>query len=495
MYISKTDYLEYTFCKKNLWLKKHKPELFLGVELSEFEKKIIEEGNAADKAARNLFSEGILIDFVGTSGVEITRDTLAKKPGVVFQGAFLVDDFFVQADILRFNDVLDGYELFEVKATNSVSRKVPHHHVNDLAFQKIVIEKSGLKIVRAGVIHLNGEYKMTGNQVDYRELFIIEDLTDEVLEAEEDVRAQMMHLKNYVNDTEESGCECIYKGRSAQCTTFQYSNPEVPEYSVHDLVRIGSSKRLLANWVDKGIYALEDIDDQKKLTEGKLLQYQAYIRGKPLIFHDAIAEDLNALEFPLHFFDYEGYSSAIPLFAGFGAYEQVPFQYSLHILHSDGRLEHKEFLITNPENDLTLPLIEKMRADFYDQGSVLAWHKSYESQRNSKLAELHPNHAEFLEDLNDRMYDLKEIFSKNNYVDARFKGSASIKNILPVLVPELSYKKLNVQKGDQAVERWEKLIDKNTPKEEKEQITKDLLEYCKLDTMAMVEIYNVLKGL
>jgi hypothetical protein len=93
------------------------------------------------------------------------------------------------------------------------------------------------------------------------------------------------------------------------------------------------------------------------------------------------------------------------------------------------------------------------------------------------------------------MFDLMTIFSENLYVDARFKGSASIKNVLPVLVPELTYKVLNVQKGDQAVERWEKMINPNTPKEEKEQIAKDLLEYCALDTMAMVKIYRFLQQL
>src|SRR3989338_2131394 len=212
--------------------------------------------------------------------------------------------------------------------------------------------------------------------------------------------------------------------------------------------------------------------------------------GKQLINHSAIEEVLSELEFPLHFFDYEGYSSAIPRFDGFGAYEQAPFQYSLHILNKDGELEHREFLITEPTDDLTLPLIERMRKDIGDTGTVVSWHKSYESERNNKLAELHPNHTSFLEGLNDRMFDLKEIFSKDLYVDARFKGSASIKNVLPIVVPHITYKALGIQKGDQAVERWEKMIDPETPQKEKDQIAKDLLEYCKLDTFAMVEIWS-----
>ncbi|OFX81527.1 MAG: hypothetical protein A2X20_06165 [Bacteroidetes bacterium GWE2_40_15] len=491
MHITKTDYLEYTFCKKNLWLKKHKPELFDGVELSEFEKKIIEEGNDADEAARNLFPDGKLVEIVGTNAVPITKSILATKPSAVFQAVFLDDLFFIQADILKFNEVLGGWELYEVKATNDVKRTVPHHHVNDLAFQKSVIERCGIKIVKAGVIHLNGEYRKHG-KVNYDELFIIVDLTDEVLEAETGVREQMTDLKTYLSMPEEKGCECLYRGHNAQCTTFRYSNPEVPEYSVHDINRIGASKKLFYDWIDRGIYAIEDIDNPEELTGAKKAQYEACKFGKPIIDHEAIKEALGTLVFPLQFFDYEGYSSAIPRFDGFGAYEQTPFQYSLHTLHKDGTLEHREFLITNPSSDLTLPLIEQMRKDFDDNGSVISWYKSYESQRNNKLAEIHPDHADFLEAMNDRMFDLYDIFSKSYYVDARFKGSASIKKVLPVLVPKLTYKTLNIQKGDQAVERWEKLINPATPQEEKNQISKDLLEYCKLDTFAMVEIYRFL---
>ncbi|HBU28000.1 TPA: hypothetical protein DEB00_02680 [Candidatus Uhrbacteria bacterium] len=492
MNISKTDYLEYTFCKKNLWLKKHKPELFVGAELSEFEKKIIEEGNLADEAARHLFPNGTLMEMVGRKAVAPTQAVLSTNPPVLFQGAFVWDDFFVQADVLQFNTVLGGWELFEVKATNDVKREVPHHHVNDLAFQKTVLEQSGLNVVKTGVIHLNGEYRQQG-KVDYNALFTIVDLTDEVLTAELEVQEQMTDLKTYLRMEEEKGCECLYRGRNAQCTTFCYSNPQVPEYAVHDINRIGGSKKMFYDWIDRGIYTLDEIDNPQALKGAKKAQYDAYITGRPLINHTAIQKAFAGLVYPLQFFDYEGYSSAIPRFDGFGAYEQVPFQYSLHTLHEDGTLDHKEFLITRPEGDLTRALVERMREDFDERGSVISWYKSYESQRNHKLAELHTDHAPFLEALNDRMFDLMEIFSKNYYVDAKFKGSASIKNVLPVLVPELTYKALGIQKGDQAVERWEKMIHKATPQEEKDSIARDLLAYCKLDTLAMVEIYRFLQ--
>ena len=494
MHITKTDYLEYTFCKKNLWLKKHKPELFAGIELSEFEKKIISEGNDADEAARVLFPGGELVGVVGTNSVPITELLMKNGVKTIFQAGFLFGDFFVQADILNWNDELSGWELFEVKATNNVKRTVPYHHVNDLAFQKNVLEGAGLKVVKAGVVHLNGEYRRHG-ETNLHELFIKEDLTDEVAEAQAGVREEMGQIKTYLEMPEEKGCQCLYRGRNAQCSTFVYSNPEVPEYSVHDIARIGASKKLLYDWIDRGIYAIEDIDNPNKLSGSKGAQYSAYMAGKPIIDHTAIKEELDALKFPLQFFDYEGYTSAIPRFDGFGAYEQTPFQYSLHIMYEDGTVEHREFLITEPEGDLTKALVERMRADFDENGTVISWYKSYESQRNKKLAELHPEHALFLEAMNDGMFDLMTIFSKNYYVDSKFKGSASIKKVLPVLAPELSYKTLNIQKGDQAVERWEKMIAQDTPQAEKEEIATNLLTYCKMDTWAMVRIYQVLREL
>ncbi len=494
MQITKTDYLEYTFCKKNLWLKKHKPELFEDVELSDFEKKIIEEGNIADEEARHLFPLGILVDRHGQDAVDDTKQYIKKKQKVIFQATFAEDVFFIRADILVYDKEKDGYELYEVKASNDVKRKEPHHYINDLAFQKSVIEKSGLNIVKTGVIHLNREYKKVG-KIDYHQLFVTVDLTGEVLENQEKVQGQMEDIKTYLNMPEQKGCECLYRGRNAQCTTFKYSNPDVPDYSVHDINRIGASKKLLYDWIDKGIYSLEDIDNANELTGAKKAQYDACLIDKPIVDQTAIKKTLDKLVFPLYFFDYEGFVSAIPMFDGFGAYEQIPFQYSLHIMQEDGNIEHREFLITNPEGDLTRPLVERMKQDIDPNGTTIAWYSSYEKQRNTKLAELHPDYAEFLESINENMFDLMTIFSKNYYIDPAFKGSFSIKKVLPVIVPELTYKSLNISKGDQASERWERLISKDTPLEEKKQIEEDLLIYCKMDTWAMVKIYEFLKRL
>ncbi|PIR03780.1 MAG: hypothetical protein COV59_03855 [Candidatus Magasanikbacteria bacterium CG11_big_fil_rev_8_21_14_0_20_39_34] len=492
MYITKTDYLEYLFCKKNFWLKKHKPELFEDIELSEFEKKIVEEGNIADETARHLFPEGVLVTTHEQEALEDTNQYIDTHEKVIFQGAFFVDSFLIRADVIVWDEILGGWELYEVKATTKVKREQLHSHIKDIAFQKEVLTRSGLSVVKSCIIHLNGEYKRR-KDISWRDVFVIEDVTDEVKEVVDEVSMEMDEMKKAMNMPEGSGCACIYRGRSNQCTTFAYSNPKVPEYSIHDLHRIGLSKKKLEAWVDEGVFALEDIPNTSILNDKQALQVQTYLSGEPFIDRDKIRKEIESLEYPLYFFDYEGYGTAIPEFQGYGTFEQVPFQYSLHIMHENGEIEHREHLVRQKRSDIAGSLVKQLAEDIGPKGSIISWHKSYEVGRNNTLARIYPSHTHFFEDMNDRMFDLESIFLNQLYVHPDFKGKTSIKKILPVLVPELTYDKLSVKAGDQAMERWEYMLSEEC--EDEEAIYHDLLEYCKQDTWAMVKIYEELLAL
>ena len=153
-------------------------------------------------------------------------------------------------------------------------------------------------------------------------------------------------------------------------------------------------------------------------------------------------------------------------------------------------MTHKEFL--EREARLPLPLVEQMQTDIGAVGSLVSWHASFEKARNREMAERFPNKSDFLTGINDRMLDLEDVF-KADYVDARFDGSTSIKKVLPVICPELSYADLDVQDGASAMESWMQMVKADA--EEAEQISNALLSYCERDTFAMVEIYRFLTGL
>jgi hypothetical protein len=176
---------------------------------------------------------------------------------------------------------------------------------------------------------------------------------------------------------------------------------------------------------------------------------------------------------------------------GYSTNQQIVFQYSLHILENDGTLTHHEYLANDFET-ATSGLLEHMQTNIGPVGSVIVWNESFEKGRNDELAEIHPEYAEFLEDINNRVYDLMLVFKKD-YLHPSFYGSASIKKVLPVLVSELSYKSLGVQDGTMAMSEWERSVQSSLDKDTKEQIRINLLQYCELDTLAMVEIYKKLE--
>ena len=486
--LSKTDFLLYRECPKNAWLKLHKPKVYYSNELSEFEKTIIETGNEVESVARKIFPSGVLIKGRDKEDRVKTLKLVAQKSETIFQAVFVKDQLFAATDILQFDQKSKKWLLIEVKASNSVKDKI---HLYDLAFQTILLKKIGLELESVNILHLNPKYIRNG-ELDIFKLFVADNATDKVNElipqVEEEIQSALKYLSQ---ETEPSGfCSCIYKGRSAHCTTFSYSNPQVPEYSVHDIARIGVSKAKLTELIDGNIFNIQDIPEYIELSDIQKNQVNAHITKRPLIRRDMINSELENLVYPLYFLDYETFPAAIPRFDGFSPYQQIPFQYSLHIVESaESEPKHLEFLHTGT-GDPGPTFAESLKKDIGPIGTVVVWNKKFECKINEELARRIPSMKKFIENVNNRVYDLMDVFSKQYYVHHNFQGSTSIKYILPVLAPELSYKQLEIQEGGTATQRWNELTTGNLSDSEKETIAKNLREYCKLDTFAMFKIWE-----
>ena len=328
--LSKTDFILYRECPKNVWYKIHKPDVYSQSELSEFEKSIMETGNEVELVARKLFSTGILIERRDTKAQETTQDYIAKKQEVLFQPIFVKDGYLAAIDILKFEPETKDYSVYEVKSTSGIDEKVHYH---DLAFQINLLRKCGLKINKAYLIHLNSEYTRSG-ELDIAQLFKVVDVSNEVESVSDGVATEMEEALKYLSqDTEPNGfCCCIYKGRSRHCSTFQHANTEVPDYSVHDIARIGNSKAKLKELIDNNIFHIDKIPAHIKLTDIQQSQVDTYVLNKVLVDKEKIKAEFDTLTFPLYFLDYETFPAAIPRFDNFSPYNQIPFQYSLHIL-------------------------------------------------------------------------------------------------------------------------------------------------------------------
>jgi len=479
-------------CPKNAWLKVHKPDIYYASELTEFEQSIIDSGIEVEEVARGLFPGGILILGRVEEALQETQERLAAKAPTLFQPIFERDGFLAAVDVLEFNGKTGNCYIREIKS----STKPKEEHLYDVAFQTLLLRRVGLKVEGVSMIHLNPDYVRLGD-LDLANLFAAADMTGKVDEIAQTVAREMEEARTYLlSDAEPSGpCSCIYRGRSRHCSTFRYSNPHVPEYSVHDISRIGNSPKKLKEMIDAGVFALENIPTHIQLSDIQQAQVRAYNSGETVIKKEAIAGELGKLEFPLFFIDYETHPSAIPLFDRYSAYDDIPFQYSLHIVSSLGEEPiHKEFLHVAPKDPTEL-LVSSLQDNIGSIGTIIVWNKTFESGINKDIARRFPEAQGFIANFNDRIYDLKDIFSKQYYVHRNLWGKVSIKNVLPVLAPHLNYSSLDIQEGGAASVAWKKIVWGQIGEEECNRLSEALKEYCAMDSYGMYAIWRALRDM
>lgn len=491
MRLTKTDYLIYFECGKNAWVKIHKPDIYFSCPPSQFDLALLEMGNDVDVLARDLFPGGMLVE--SRDDVEYTMKLIRDRTPVIYQPVFENDTFKAASDILVWNDIAEGYDIYEVKASNSGEDKNANDktYLHDIAFQYVLLKELSIPLNKLYLIRLNREY-CRGSSLNIEELFTKEDFTERVLQIADHVKNDMRQAHDVLSSEDEpfGSCPCIIRGRSAQCTTFSYSNPHVPEYSVHDIARIGSSKKKLQDLVDRSILSIHDIPDDYQLSAPQQNQVLVAKDGQTIICNEEIRSFLQDLRYPLSFLDYETFPAGIPRFSGYHPFDQIPFQFSLHILEEDvEECSHSEFLFSDSSNP-DRELIEALKVAMPLKGSVVVWNKSFEMTINSKLGERNPEYKNFLEDINSRIVDLKEIFDKQYFVHADFRGRTSIKRILPVLAPELSYKTLDIQEGATASDTWNKIVSGEYSKDVAMEKIQSLKTYCGLDTYAMYAIWK-----
>ncbi|HUC20532.1 MAG TPA: DUF2779 domain-containing protein, partial [Candidatus Polarisedimenticolaceae bacterium] len=405
---------------------------------------------------------------------------------VIFQASVLTNRrLYARADVVIKQD--DGsWHIYEIKSAT----KVKPEYIHDLAFQKIALEESTYSISATYIVHINSHYVRQG-ELDSQQLFVQTDVTDQVTKITGRTRERIKDALKIISlpacpDDSPAFGSNWYAWRD----NYRFLHPEIPDTSIYNLTRLKPEQ--LSGLLKRGISDMLDIPAAFELGPQQKAQLIALKAGEPVIHPVKIAVRLARLRFPLYFFDYETVGSGLPAYDGTRPYQQVPFQYSLHILDKpEGKLRHTEFLATGSANPMPA-LLEQMKHDIGPEGSVIVWYKGFEMGVNDAMAVIYPEYKAFLKQVNKRVFDLMEIFSNFYYSDAAFGGSASIKKVLPVVVPELSYGNLAIQKGDVASKLWEQTAKGKITGGEAEQIYENLRIYCGQDTLAMVRIYEFL---
>jgi CRISPR/Cas system-associated exonuclease Cas4 (RecB family) len=487
--LTKTDFKEFLICEKCLWLKKKKPELYVEGEVSGFLKKLIKEGYEVEDYFQKRFPEGVLSKGDNRELAERTKE-LVKEKKTIFQATFeTAEGLLVKVDVLDFNQEMGKWDLYEVKAASEMKKDLFHNHPKDIAFQKVVLEKSGLEVSRSFLVFLNKEYVRRG-ELNLEKLFVCQEMDELIEEIREETEGQIEKAVEAlkIDEVDLKGCECLYRSHGQRCDCFELFNPQVPKYSTAHIV--GGKK--LVNLVNDDVFDVKEIPDDFPLTKIQKTKVDLQKTGLPKIRQEKVEGLLGALHFPLYFLDYETFGKAVPVLDGYKPNQQMVFQYSLHVLGEDGELKHFEFLAKDLKS-ATKDLLKSMRENIGPVGSVVVWNESFEKGKNKELMELHPEHRDFLENLNERVFDLMVVFKKY-YLSPDFYGSASIKKVLPVMCPGFSYSDLEVQDGTMAMDAWGKTIFEDLAESEVNEIRQNLLKYCELDTLAMVKIFEKLKN-
>ncbi|WP_415250984.1 DUF2779 domain-containing protein [Sulfurimonas sp.] len=489
MNLSKSLYTRGIQCSKALWLKKHKSSVLSLPNASA--EAIFETGNIVGDLACELFPNGKKVGF-GKGFEEMlytTKQYIEEDTSNIYEATFAYDGILVMLDILHIDG--DGISIYEVKSSTSVK----DIYIHDVSIQYYVLKHLGFNIKSANVIHLDNSY-VRGDELNIGELFSVVDVTQEVQSLQANIPHILGEFENYLSDkTTEPDIDIGKHCKNPyECDAKDYCwrvQRSIPEYSVFNIFNLGSKKQV--ELYEKGIVDIKDVPDSFAMTAKQAQAVSNYKSGVTHIDKELIEEFLNTFTYPVYHLDFETFQQAIPEFKGISPFMQIPFQYSLHIEHEDGRLEHCEFLAQDGEDPREL-LAQKLCEDIPRDVTVLAYNMGFEKGVIRKLASNYPELSEHLLCIHDNIKDLMTPFGQKHYVTPSMNGSYSIKYVLPALVPEMqnAYKELDgVQNGGEAMNAFANMS--KLGEVEKEQMRNSLLEYCKLDTLAMVRVLGKLK--
>ena len=483
-HLSKSRFVAGWLCPNELWWRVHEPdapELVPDVSLQDR----LNQGNEVGELACTYVPGGVLIDLPHNEVDErlaMTREALDGDAPAIYEASFLADNVFVAVDILERTG--NGYSMIEVKS----STQLKDEHLPDAAIQTHVLRQSGLDVRRAEVMHLNNQCRYP----DLGDLFTRVDVTEQIRPLLPDVPDQIAQQMALINGPEpeiEIGHQCF--GRR-ECPFKGRCWPDMSGDHVGSLSGVGPKK----TWelMQRGYHSIHDLTPDVKIPRAAERQVRAVKKNK-MIIGRGFAEAMQQFAGTLAFLDFETVSRAIPVWDGCWPWQQVPVQFSCHVQTTHGEVTHHEWLAQpgrDPREELALAMIEACRG----ADKVVAWYASFERTRIDELIEALPHLADELRSINERLVDPHRVV-KDYVYDPAFHGSFSIKNVLPALVPELSYGALEISEGATAsVELSRFLFQSDTiSQEETEKLRHALLEYCKLDTWACVRLLEKLREL
>ena len=492
--ISKSKFMAGVQCPKREYLQVRHPELTEDVDEGR-----LQQGTEVGSLARGAFPGGVLVTADHKHLSDAIRDTreLAtnREVPVIFEAAFEHSCVLVRVDVLKRNG--KGFHLTEVKS----STKIKPEHTDDVSIQKYVIEGCGVQVNDTNLMHLNRDYVYDGtlgadgqSVYDLSRLFATEELQpygDGQVSRTLDNQFRVLAQPQPPNVEPAVECTSPY-----YCEFYDHCHPVWGDNDVRSLPIAACKIEVLRS---AGITSIDQLPGLIALREcfhltKKECRFALGAKGKGVRIAPDLAAELETLRYPLYFMDFETVFPALPLFAGLRPYDQLPFQWSVHVLDKVGaEPKHYEFLATDT-NDPRREFITSLCAALGESGHIVVYNQTFESLRLSELGSWLPEFAGRIKNIQSRLWDLYPAVRKHVYHPA-FGGSYSLKFVLPAIVPQMSYEGMEVANGTDAGVAWESLVRGGLDQTERDRIEKALRSYCGQDTLALVRLVEALRSI
>ena len=481
--LSKSRFTAGLQCRRQLWWRVHEPRA-PELQPDDALQAVFDMGNRVGERARQEFPNATLIDFDyrrPLASLRPTRQAIDAGAPAILEASFFEDGIFVAVDALSKEG--NGWVLTEVKATS----RVKPQHIPDAAVQAHVVEKAGLQVVRVELMHLNREHR----HPDKGPLFTRADITAEVAELRAKISAEaraQLHMLAGPIPTVAPGPHCT---SPYACPFLARCTAAAPDHAIDELNGIRTTA--LAELRDAGVETVDQIPSDFPLKP-LWARHRAAVRANDIIVEPGLAEALAAYRYPIAMLDFETVSPALPVWDGCSPFGPVPVQFSVHTIHESGEVSHSAYLAEG-QGDPRPQLAKALAAALEGAATILAWHASVEKRCLTELAEASPEHAPALLQARDKTDDLL-IVVKNHLYHPDFRGSFSIKNVVPALLPDMSYDQLEVADGQAASSLLEAVLCR--PEElgpsKCNTLRTQLEAYCEHDTAVMVELFDALRG-
>jgi len=479
--LSKTKYLTGLQCPRLIWIEIHEPENI--PETDPVTQHIFDQGYLVGELAKKLFPGGIDVpqdNFMGN--IDVTKELL-KERKALFEAGIRAGELYSRVDILSPAGE-EGWDIVEVKSSTSVKDV----HINDVAYQRYCCSQSGLNIRKCYLALINNQYVRDG-KIDPEGLFNIHEVTDQVEEASAGIQDRIDDILEVINQETcpemiiGPHCRDPYECPLTDCWD------HLPEHNIFTLYYGGKKSFEMYN---SGIVTVREIPDGYKLNGKQRIQQACVASGEPHVDREAINDFLSSLEYPLYYLDFETIGPALPLFDGIRPYQNIPFQFSLHVVKDEfSQPEHFSFL-ANGTDDPRPALLAGLKNVIGNEGSILAYNKGFEEGILRDLAPAFPQYSDWIEQVCSRLVDLLVLFRNFDYYHPAQKGSASLKAVLPAITGR-GYEDLDISDGQVASVTFLAATYGDMPEAERAQVMENLEKYCGRDTEGMIWIVEKLR--